>query len=538
MEMKRSKRFIIGMGGLSVILVALFIASSSVSAGMSEGSHSKPIWSGYPPLGPLAQEDLNKAEVELGRKLFFDNRYTGDASDSCATCHVPEKGFGDGKQLSNGYPGTAHFRNAPSLINANRQREQMWMGSNNACDTTSRTHMTSQLFMNADGRYIEERTRQIPEYYAEFQKLFGIERTIYFGKIQRVICKFVSSLTSNPQSNAFDRFMNGDGSALTAQQKKGMKVFLTRGKCIRCHNGALASDSNYYNIGVPDHPELSTNPTRQVGLRYEQMIIGLPMWDKTISDTGRYMVTKEKKDIGAFRTPSLRELKYTGPYMHNGTISSLAEIVEFYDMGGGPHPNKNAMIQPLGLLTSEKAALVAFLESMSSDSMPYADARPTKYGEIGYPYGLNDPFETWVLKDPGHHYIEKKKEVVVVPDEYKSKAMPAGWWGNPDVVAAGKVLYQDGFDVKTKKGNIKKQKCAKCHGVSGRPKAKKARDFRVANRMNSYTDGHLFWRISEGVPKTKMKGWKEWLSEEQRWQVLAYIYDAFTVGGRNYAPAE
>jgi mono/diheme cytochrome c family protein len=267
------------------------------------------------------------------------------------------------------------------------------------------------------------------------------------------------------------------------------------------------------------------------------MIIGLPMWDKNISDTGRYMVTKEKKDIGAFRTPSLRELKYTGPYMHNGTLSTLAEIVEFYDMGGGPHPNKNAMIQPLGLLTSEKAALVAFLESMSSDSMPYADARPAKYGEVGYPYTLHEPFKKWVLKDPGHHYIVKEKEVIVIPDEYKAKVMPAGWWGNPDVVAAGKALYQDGFDVKTKKGNIKKQKCAKCHGVSGRPKAKKARDFRVATRMNSYTDGHLFWRVSEGVPKTKMKGWKEWLSEEQRWQVLAYIYDAFT-GGRAYAPAE
>ena len=230
MKMKRSKRFIIGMGGLSVILVALFIASSSVSAGMSEGSHSKPIWSGYPPLGPLAQEDLNKAEVELGRKLFFDNRYTGDASDSCATCHVPEKGFGDGKQLSNGYPGTAHFRNAPSLINANRQREQMWMGSNNACDTTSRTHMTSQLFMNADGRYIEERTRQIPEYYAEFQKLFGIDRTIYFGKIQRVICKFVSSLTSNPKSNAFDRFMNGDGSCRITPNCR--PILLARSDCV------------------------------------------------------------------------------------------------------------------------------------------------------------------------------------------------------------------------------------------------------------------------------------------------------------------
>ena len=541
MKMKRNKRFFIGMGALSVILMVLFIASSSVSAAMKEGSGtkkegsgSKAYWGGYPPLGPLPQEQLSPEEVELGRLIFFDNRYSGDASDSCANCHVPEKGYSDGKQLSNGYPGTAHFRNSPSLLNANRQYEQMLNGTQNKCDTTTRTHMTSQLFMNADGRYIEERTRQIPEYYKRFQNLFGIKRTIYFGKIQRVLCKFVSSLTSSPSANAFDRFMTGDESALTAQQKKGMEVFKGRGQCIRCHNGSLVSDSKYYNIGVPDHPELSTNPTRQVGLRYENMIIGVPQWDKIISDLGRYMVTKEEKDKGAFRTPSLRELKYTGPYMHNGTLSTLEEIVEFYDQGGGPHPNKNAMIQPLGLLTSEKAALVAFLESMSSDSMPYADARPAKYGEQGYPYTIHEPFEKWVMKDPGHHYIEKAEEKIVIPSDYTGKVMPAGWWGNTDVIAAGKVLYQDGFDVKTKKGNIKRQKCAKCHGVSGRPKAKKARDFRVATRMNSYSDAHLFWRISEGVPKTKMKPWKDWLSEEQRWQLIAYIFDAFTNGGRSY----
>lgn len=529
------------MSVITVIVIGLFAISTSASAAgkegsgaKKEGSGSKAYWGGYPALGPMPPVKENPEEVELGRLIFFDNRYTGDAADSCASCHNPTKGYGDGKALSNGYPGTLHYRNAPSLLNSTHQYEQFWMGSQNNCETTSRTHMTSQLFGNSDGRYLEERTRQIPEYYKRFQKIYGIKRTVYFGKIQRAVCNFIDTLVSNPKNVPFDRFMMGDKNALTAQQKMGMEVFRGRGKCVQCHNGPLASDSKYYNIGVPDHPELSTNPTRQVGLRYDQMIIGVPMWDKNITDLGRYMVTKEVKDKGAFRTPSLRELKYTGPYMHNGLFTSLKDIVEFYDAGGGSHPNKNAMIQPLGLTSAEKEALVAFLESLSSDSMPYADARPAKYGEQGYPYITNPPFEKWVMNDPGHHYIEKAVVVVSVPPEYAAKTMPAGWWTNPDVIEAGRTLYQDGFKVKTKKGNIKIQKCAKCHGVSGRPKAKKARDFRVPTKMNSYSDGHLLWRVSEGVPKTKMKPWKEWLSEEQRWQIIAYIFNAFTSGGRDY----
>ncbi len=139
------------------------------------------------------------------------------------------------------------------------------------------------------------------------------------------------------------------------------------------------------------------------------------------------------------------------------------------------------------------------------------------------------------MKDPGHTYLKEVSKEVVVPPEYAKKIMPAGWWKNAEVIAAGKKLYHDGFKVKSKRGNIKVQKCAKCHGIGGRPKAKKARDFRVSTRMNSYSDAHLMWRVSEGVPKTKMKPWKEWLTEKQRWAIIAYIFNDFTKGGREYA---
>ena len=132
------------------------------------------------------------------------------------------------------------------------------------------------------------------------------------------------------------------------------------------------------------------------------MFLGVPMWETRIDDPGRYQYTKEKRDLGKFRTGTLRELKYTGPYMHNGTLPTLKDVVEFYDRGGGPHPNKDPLIKPLGLTMANKKALVAFLESLSSDEMPYADARPEKYGEEGIPYTVYDPFVTWVPKDPGH----------------------------------------------------------------------------------------------------------------------------------------
>ncbi|MDA2911068.1 cytochrome-c peroxidase [Nitrospiraceae bacterium AH_259_D15_M11_P09] len=392
MNMRRIKRLGIGLGAIGVILAGTLALSTTAPAGQDA----------YPALGPLPAIKVNPEEVELGRLLFFDNRYTGDAAESCASCHDPKKAYGDGKQLSNGYPGTAHYRNAPTLLNSAHQYEQFWVGAHNNCETTARWHLVNQLFMNADGRYLEERTRQIPEYYERFQKLYGIKRTIYFGKISKAMCGFVNSLVSDPKNVPFDRYTMGDKSALTPLQIKGLQVFKGKAKCIRCHNGPLLSDKKYHNVGVPQHPELSTNPTRQIGLRWDNMFLGVPNWETRIDDPGVYQYSKDKRDLGKFRTGTLRELKYTAPYMHNGTLPTLKDVVEFYDRGGGPHPNKDPLIKPLGLTMANKKALVAFLESLSSDEMPYADARPEKYGEEGIPYTVYDPFVTWVPKDPGH----------------------------------------------------------------------------------------------------------------------------------------
>ena len=151
MNIGRIKRLGIGLGAIGVVLAGTLVLNSTAPAGQEA----------YPALGPLPPIKVNRAEVELGRMLFFDNRYTGDAAESCASCHDPKKGYGDGKQLSNGYPGTMHYRNAPTLLNSAHQYEQFWVGAHNNCETTARWHLVKQLFMNADGRNLEERTRQI-----------------------------------------------------------------------------------------------------------------------------------------------------------------------------------------------------------------------------------------------------------------------------------------------------------------------------------------------------------------------------------------
>jgi cytochrome c peroxidase len=358
-------------------------------------------------LGPLpALKAQDQKRVELGKLLFFDKRLSGDAAISCADCHEPTKGYGDGMSLSKGYPGTLHYRNAPTLLNSVHQNYLFWNGSQGDLSTLARTHMTSSLFMNSDGMYIEERMGQVPEYHKRFREAFPVKNMIIYGQVTDALAAFASTLVSDPKEVPFDRYATGDKNALTAEQVQGLELFKGKAQCVQ--NGPLLSDQKYHNLGVPNHPELRSHPTRQVGQRFDNLQMGVPNYDKIIKDVGRYQVTKVREDIGKFRTQTLRELKYTGPYMHNGIFASLAEVVEFYNAGGGNEPSKSPILKPLGLTDAEKKALVAFLESLSSASAPHANTQPEKYGEEGYPYVANPPFKPYsITGDPrhkdGHH---------------------------------------------------------------------------------------------------------------------------------------
>ena len=167
----------------------------------------------------------------------------------------------------------------------------------------------------------------------------------------------------------FDRYMKGDRKALSGSAKRGLALFRGKARCIQCHNGSLLSDDDYHDIGVPQNPAFEEDPLRQITLRFQHVIRGVPesVYRKADRDLGLYYTTKRKADRGKFRTPSLRELKYTAPYMHNGAFFELDEVIDFYDEGGGQDSNKSPLLKKLGLSDEEKEDLLAFLESLSSD---------------------------------------------------------------------------------------------------------------------------------------------------------------------------
>ncbi len=328
----------------------------------------------FPPLGPLppvpvpADNPMSDAKVALGKLLFFDARLSGDASTSCASCHSPESGWGDGGDLSRGYPGTQHWRNSQTILNSAYYAKLFWAGESTSLEAQARSAATGNVAGNGDTMMMEERLRQVPEYVGRFREVFGTPWPT-IDDAWRAISAFERTVVSKAKDVPFDRFMKGDAKALSEGAKRGLALFRGKAGCVQCHNGALLSDEDYHNVGVPKNPAFEEDPLRQITLRYQHVIRGVPesVYRKADRDLGLFYTTKRAADKGRFRTPSLRELKYTAPYMHNGAFFELEEVIDFYDEGGGEDANKSPLIRKLGLSDEEKEDLLAFLESLSSD---------------------------------------------------------------------------------------------------------------------------------------------------------------------------
>ncbi len=322
---------------------------------------------GEPP-APLPPLSAGKPEqVELGKLLFFDPRLSGDGGFSCDTCHDPAKGWGDGKPLSAGYPGSEYFRNSQTLLNAAHYKRNYWDGRMTGSDlpTLVRDHLTEAHFMQVDGRLVTERLKQVPEYVDAFGKAFGAEPN--FGRTITAVAAFVRTLTS--RNTSIDRYLKGDQGALTAEARLGFELFQGEAGCVQCHGGPLFSDEKFHVVGVPDNPDVFADPFRHISFRRFFRTLGAPGVEGYTSDPGLYGVTKIRPDWGKFRTPSLREVSRTAPYMHNGSLASLEDVVAFYNAGGGTHPNKSPLLRPLGLTPGEQRALVEFLRSLSGDPL-------------------------------------------------------------------------------------------------------------------------------------------------------------------------
>jgi cytochrome c peroxidase len=356
------------------------------------GSSAAILAAEYPALGPLAEKKAPKASlVEMGKRLFFDARISGDGGISCATCHDPREGFskstdekGELRALSDAYPGTKHFRNAPTLINTRYKADfadvgWAWdghMGAN--LNDVMRNEITETMIMNMDMRLMHERMKQDPVYVEMCKTNFNGECSS--GKGRKALVAFVETLVS--KDAPFDT------GKMSAAAKRGRTLFEGKANCIRCHNGPYLSDGKPHNTGVPENMEVFENPMRHLTYRSVVTNHGVPKPDIWRRDVGYFLVSKNYADVGKFITPTLRELNYTAPYMHNGTIATLEDVVAFYDRGGGKDDPLPSEVAPLGLTASEKSDLVAFLESLSSET-------PVTVEKIRVPQKYQ-PIDQWV----------------------------------------------------------------------------------------------------------------------------------------------
>lgn len=352
--MRNNRRFATLAAGLALTVVAL--AGRFAAAGPSPP----------PALAPLPDlKPQNPKQVELGKMLFFDKRMSGDADRRCGDCHDPRKGWADGIALSDGYPGTKYFRNSKTIINVAYAPYLYWDGRMGGDDlpTQVRDALVESYWHSMDGRVMLQRWKNVPEYDKRFREDMGGEPEFY--RTLNAVAAFMKSLTS--KNVPFDKYLKGDQNAISEQAKAGLALFQGKAGCIQCHNGPMLSDYKPHALGVPDNPAVFLEPKRHTTYRAVMKFLGVPNYMNLLEDVGHYAVTKMPTDIGKFITPSLRELTQTAPYMHNGMLATLNDVVEFYNQGGAPHPNKDPLIKPLRLTKDEKDALVAFLKTLSGD---------------------------------------------------------------------------------------------------------------------------------------------------------------------------
>ena len=320
---------------------------------------------GDPPIP--ADNPMTPAKIELGKLLFFDTRLSGDASIACSTCHEPNQGWGFSNDISRGYPGTIHWRNSQTLINSAYYNKLFWAGAAGSLESQGPAAAKGGVAGNGESDMMEARLAFIPEYRERFNKVFG-DTWPKISNAWKAIAAFERTLVQT--DTPFDKYMRGDKKALGEQQLRGKALFEGKANCIECHNGALFSDKQYYNLGVPRAFRWEEDGLAQITFRFEQYAKGVTeeMYRTIKDDAGLYYRTKEKADMGKFRVPSLRYTVYTAPYMHNGAFFDLTEVLEFYNEGGGENEfaaNKTKLLKPLNLSDEEIEDLVAFIESLS-----------------------------------------------------------------------------------------------------------------------------------------------------------------------------
>lgn len=309
----------------------------------------------------LEKNPLTRAKIELGRQLYFDPRLSADSTVSCASCHNPAQGYSAHTKTGVGIRGQLGGRNSPVSYNRILSGAQFWDGRADSLEAQAIGPIQNPIEMGFTHEGVVKRLGELPVYKRQFDAIFGELSIARVGEaiaaFERVLVTAPSPYDHEEQLRSFARLDEEDiaedpalakrfaeAKAAAAAQpmsesaKRGREIFFTeKGNCTACHVGANLADEKYHNIGI-----------------------GM---DRENPDLGRFVVTKDEKDKGAFKTPTIRNVALSAPYMHDGSIATLEEVVEWYDKGGHPHPQLSEKIRPLKLTSQEKADLVAFMQA-------------------------------------------------------------------------------------------------------------------------------------------------------------------------------
>ncbi len=290
-----------------------------------------------PTVVPIPATNLNyQAKIDLGKQLYFDGRLSKNNAISCAFCHNPFTGFADPRQTSIGVGGGIGGRQAPTVYNTGFIPFQFWDGRAGSLEEQALGPIANPVEMAEVLEHVVKKLAKIKGYQQQFRAVFGTD--VNLQGIAEAIAAYERTVVST--NSAFDKYVLGDAKAMDESAVRGMALFKGKARCILCHNGPNFTDNQFHNLGVP-----------QAG----------PMKE----DFGRFSVTRQEQDKGAFKTPTLRSITETAPYMHDGVFKTLEEVIDFLDQGGGSNPHLSPMVKPLGLTKEDKADLVAFLKALT-----------------------------------------------------------------------------------------------------------------------------------------------------------------------------
>lgn len=292
----------------------------------------------------------SEAKKELGKMLFFDPRLSKSKQISCASCHDPELAWGDGRTISYGHNRQTGKRNSPSLLNIGYHSVFFWDGRAASLENQALGPITDPVEMAATETISIKNIKKIKGYKPYFREAFGDEK-ITIERILKAIATYERTITS--KKSKFDSFIEGKSDIFTDEEVIGLHLFRTKARCINCHNTPLFSNQKFHNVG-------------------------LSYYGRTFEDLGKYNITHKKEDVGKFKTPSLREIGRTAPYMHNGLMPNLEGIIEMYNAGmprvkpkenqknDSLFPVTDPLLKKLNLTKKEQNALKAFLLTLSS----------------------------------------------------------------------------------------------------------------------------------------------------------------------------